>query len=467
MSAGRTQKQDLLVRVRYQNKLPPPPFAPRFVLLDTTPQRYATYEFLNALNSEREVPMTIDGELGMHLEVGKLAPGDTTHSNYWTGVDRSSVAPTPGSAAPLEDEDLALLQDVGGAATSQVAAQPGAAVTGAIAPRGKHDVSWLRRTEYLSSEGGIKPFALTSDKPKVPTATLSRDERFRLIEASFEAVERPLSELRHPSKPHVRAESSYELLPDDLMWPNKLNLVRFGEDPGENKTGSTMRAGADPRLPNAVFRPTQISEDEARIGYFLLEDEEQARRYRERREAGSDSIVQGEMFQFKWARDYELATSRKLGREFVFCVEDGDDTVSPEEEDQNLRENGLTSHKRRKGVYFSPLQDAQTLRKRRPRRGEDPKQFPEELVEEGTYFWDGIQLELQDTTILEEDDERAEAIKVLSYPPYEPEPTPEPEPESEPMHKDRGQTGDESASGGQDDDEDGEKQMAIDSGSDA
>ena len=45
-------------------------------------------EFLNALNSEREVPMAIDNELGMPLELGKLAPGDTTHADYWLGTSR-------------------------------------------------------------------------------------------------------------------------------------------------------------------------------------------------------------------------------------------------------------------------------------------------------------------------------------------------------------------------------------------
>ncbi|KAK4046077.1 hypothetical protein OIV83_006382 [Microbotryomycetes sp. JL201] len=459
MSDGRTQKQDLLVRVRYQNKLPPPPFAPRFVHLATTPQRYATYEFLNALNSEREVPMVIDQELGMHLELGKLAPGDTTHGGYWTGADRSSVAPAPGSAPALDEDDLALLADVGASAGSQTAQQSGASTS---TSRGKADVSWLRRTEYLSSEGGTKPTSLSGDlKPKVPTATLSRDERFTLIEESFKAVEQPLSQLRHPSKPHLKAEASYELLPDDLLWANNLNLVRFGEDPGENKTGSSMRAGSDRRLPHAVFRPLQFSENDARIAYFLLEDDEQAERYRQRRETG-------DTFNFKWARDYELATARQLHNEFVFSVEEGE-----EEEVQQLE----GARKRKRGVYYAPIGEAQQLRKRRPRRGEDPKSFPDDIVDQGIHFWDGIDLQLRDIDArLPEHDkvERANVLRVLEWPPFVPEPTPEPEEPVQGQDQSKGE-GDEQSSGGRtgegevdDDDAEGEEQMAIssDAGSD-
>ncbi|KAM0786403.1 hypothetical protein ACM66B_001869 [Microbotryomycetes sp. NB124-2] len=461
MSDGRTQKQDLLVRVRYQNKLPPPPFAPRFVHLATTPQRYATYEFLNALNSEREVPMVIDQELGMHLELGKLAPGDTTHGAYWTGTDRSTIAPAAGSGPTLDDEDLALLADVGASTGPQTAQQSGAS---AATPRGKADVSWLRRTEYLSSEGG-RPMSLSGDiKPKVPTATLSRDERFQLIEASFQAVEQPLSALRHPSKPHLKAESSYELLPDDQVWANGLNLVRFGEDPGENKTGSSMRAGSDPRLPHALFRPLMFSDNDSRIAYFLLEDEQQAEQYRQRREAGSDAVDPDQTFNFKWARDYELATSRTLNNEFVFSVEGG----SEENDDVEQGQHAGTK-RRRRGVYYAPVKEAQQFRKRRPRRGEDPKQFPDSALEDGHHFWDGIDVQLRniDDRLPDEDkQDRAKLLRVLEWPPYVPEPTPEPEPEPapEPEAKTRDQGGNTGGEdNGKDSEEDGEERMAISS----
>ena len=72
-------------------------------------------------------------------------------------------------------------------------------------------------------------------KTKVDTAQMSTEDRAAAITASFELAREPLSQLRHPSKPHLRAESAYEVLPDGDLWANGLDLVRFGEDPGENK----------------------------------------------------------------------------------------------------------------------------------------------------------------------------------------------------------------------------------------
>ncbi len=86
MSSQKSSKTDLLVRVRYQNPLPAPPFPPKLLHIGTTPQRYATYDFLAPIQSERELPMILDAELGMPLEPGKAAPGGVTSTaDYWLG----------------------------------------------------------------------------------------------------------------------------------------------------------------------------------------------------------------------------------------------------------------------------------------------------------------------------------------------------------------------------------------------
>lgn len=62
-----------------------PPFPPRLLHIPTDPARYSKYEFLNPLSSERELPMIIDGELGMPMELGKIAPGQIGDGSYWLG----------------------------------------------------------------------------------------------------------------------------------------------------------------------------------------------------------------------------------------------------------------------------------------------------------------------------------------------------------------------------------------------
>lgn len=55
------------------------------------------------------------------------------------------------------------------------------------------------------------------------------------IENSFAAARssEQLSSLRHPTKPCLRAVSTYEVLPDADVWANAYDLFRFSERPGE------------------------------------------------------------------------------------------------------------------------------------------------------------------------------------------------------------------------------------------
>ena len=63
-----SSKLDLLVRVRYSNPLPCPP---KLLNIPTNPMRYAKLEFLYALANETPLPMIVDAECGMPLDLGK------------------------------------------------------------------------------------------------------------------------------------------------------------------------------------------------------------------------------------------------------------------------------------------------------------------------------------------------------------------------------------------------------------
>ncbi|KAG8895557.1 hypothetical protein FRB99_000464 [Tulasnella sp. 403] len=60
---------DLLVRVRYTNPLPPPPFPPKLLNIATDPKRYARVEFTQALSNDTPLPMVVDAECGMPLDL--------------------------------------------------------------------------------------------------------------------------------------------------------------------------------------------------------------------------------------------------------------------------------------------------------------------------------------------------------------------------------------------------------------
>lgn len=158
-------KTDLLVRQRFQNPLPTPAFPPKLLTIKTDPSRYATYDFLAPLHLEREVPMIVDSEGGMHLDQN-LVPG------YWESADQGrsgAMAPDLAVEADLSDEDLELLVDppaVGAASQAGAGIMPqnggGANLdivgSGRGTPNGrspasildkrKNNMIWIKRSEY-------------------------------------------------------------------------------------------------------------------------------------------------------------------------------------------------------------------------------------------------------------------------------------------------------------------------------
>jgi RNA polymerase II-associated factor 1 len=160
-------KTDLLVRQRFQNPLPPPSFPPMLLTIKTDPSRYASYDFLVPLSLEREVPMIVDSEGGMHLDQN-LVPG------YWESTAQGrdgAMAPDLNIEADLEDEDLELLVDPpavgaaanqggagimppngGGANLDVIASGRAGGANGrspaSILDQRRKDVIWIKRSEY-------------------------------------------------------------------------------------------------------------------------------------------------------------------------------------------------------------------------------------------------------------------------------------------------------------------------------
>lgn len=401
-------KTDLLVKVRYQNPLPPPPFPPRLIHIPTSPARYATYEFLNPLFDERELPFVLDGELGLPLELGKIRPGNYGDGSYWLG-DRKSIAPSKADAPPVHEDDLFLLDDVATVTPGMLPSTPGGGTT--LGERKRADVSWLRKTEYLSSEGakgtGTGSSSNLAKAAAIPQEELSRERRAAKIAATFTSSQAPLSELRHPTKSHLVAQDAFVLLPDENLWANTLGLLRFGEDPGEARSESRQprtapRVGADPRLPRALFRPLEIPGEGERIGYFLPVDDETALAYAKRRRRSNAIEADPEAeptFDFKYVRDYEVSARRQLEREYVVTFDEGE--VLPSGEGEAPVQG---PPKRAKGAYYARLDTSCNVRKRRPPKKGDKGDNSQDVAEEGYERWDGIAVKVRGMDILEDDD---------------------------------------------------------------
>ena len=73
-------KLDLLVRVRFLNPLPPPPFPPKLLKIETNIGRFGDPHYTDALAASTPFPMVVDSEMGMHLDLNRY-PG------IWEGND--------------------------------------------------------------------------------------------------------------------------------------------------------------------------------------------------------------------------------------------------------------------------------------------------------------------------------------------------------------------------------------------
>lgn len=71
-----------------------------------------------------------------------------------------------------------------------------------------------------------------SHSPTSDPIDLSPAAQLARIEATFEAANKPLAELRHPTKPHLRAVEAYDVLPDEETWATELAVFRFADPPG-------------------------------------------------------------------------------------------------------------------------------------------------------------------------------------------------------------------------------------------
>lgn len=166
-----SSKLDLLVRVRYSNPLPAPPCPPKLLQIPTNPNRYARPEFLGEIANDTPLPMIVDAECGMPLDLGRWEclweeGGDDSGAlvltassvcEFWLSCE-PALNPDPQKLPILDPRDRMLLEDPSSSARAHVNGGPSA-------PSLPQHVAWLRKTEYISREntnkgGAQEPFVI-------------------------------------------------------------------------------------------------------------------------------------------------------------------------------------------------------------------------------------------------------------------------------------------------------------------
>ena len=257
--------QDYIARIRYSNTLPPPPLGPKLLDIPGTGlagNDYTGASYASKLSREQPLNIEADAELGMPIDLVGI-PG------IFDGDERAIMArPAP---VKIDQADKELLKPL-----SALGKGPGAG--GAV--------SFLRRTEYTSSQGPQQFSSSTSkdllrlrNDPNRRKQSMNKDDPLNIIRTIVkgfdvaypkdaykgeenienirgtvitEAEARAWSNPRNPSKPDLELLDSYPVLPDLDALPS--NLAYFVTKFITNPVASGDKS-YDQRLDAAILRP--------------------------------------------------------------------------------------------------------------------------------------------------------------------------------------------------------------------
>ncbi|KAF2843344.1 Paf1-domain-containing protein [Patellaria atrata CBS 101060] len=268
----RVYHQDYIARIRYSNVLPPPPNPPKLLDIPNTGLSSGTYTsaiFASRLAREQSLNIEADAELGMPIDLVGLP-------KVFEGDER--VIQALDNPPSLHPTDKLLMRPAG------TLGKPSSVTSG---------VSFLRRTEYMTSLGGQgMRYESTTSKELLRSRTPVRKKRraetlqddpthiLKSIIKGFdiayprEAYKGPDSDAhirgaeilqqerdawnnpRHPSKPNLKLVDSYPLIPDLESIPatGSYFVVKYQTNP------VAPTDVYDERLDVAILRPLDISE---------------------------------------------------------------------------------------------------------------------------------------------------------------------------------------------------------------
>ncbi|KAL5009065.1 hypothetical protein ScPMuIL_014646 [Solemya velum] len=318
------KRSELVCRVKYNNTLPDIPFDPKFITYPFEANRFIQY---NPTSLERTYKYDLLTEHDLGVTIDLINP-----ETY--RIDPNAY-PDPEDERLLE-EDTNTLQD---------------------SKRSRHhatNVSWLRRTEYISTE--YNRFTQKADKSETKVGfkikqNMKEEDVYKDRQSQIEAIEKTFNKAReeitrHYSKPNVKPEEVLDVYPDFELWKHPFAQVIFDSDPAPKERSGPAQLD---EMSQAMIRGAVDESGEQFVAYFLPTDETMTKR---KRDAENEvEYVQDDDYEYMLAREYNWNVKNKLSRgyeETYFMV---------------FREDG---------VYYNELETRVRLSKRRKVGGGAP-----------------------------------------------------------------------------------------------
>ncbi|EFN89122.1 RNA polymerase II-associated factor 1 homolog [Harpegnathos saltator] len=319
------KRSELICRVKYCNTLPDIPFDPKFITYPFEPSRFIRY---NPTSLERNYKYEVLTEHDLGVEI------DLINKDTYAGDPNAQLDPAD---EKLLEEDVLTPQD---------------------SKRSRHharSVSWLRRTEYISTETTrFQPQSVDKVEAKVgysikknfkeETLYMDRESQIKAIEKTFEDNKKPIE--RHYSKPNVIPVEILPVYPDFKLWKYPCAQVIFDSDPAPS--GRSVPAQIE-EMSQAMIRGVMDESGEQFVAYFLPLEETLDKRRRDFT-AGID-YADEEEYEYKMAREYNWNVKSKASKGY---------------------EENYFLVIRQDGVYYNELETRVRLSKRRQKAGQQP-----------------------------------------------------------------------------------------------
>uniref|UniRef100_A0A8D8X3D5 RNA polymerase II-associated factor 1 homolog n=1 Tax=Cacopsylla melanoneura TaxID=428564 RepID=A0A8D8X3D5_9HEMI len=359
------RKSELVCRVKYNNTLPDIPFDCKFIAYPFESTRFIEYKS-TSLERNYKYEVLTEHDLGVTID---LINKDTYAPNYNIQLDPADEK--------LLEEDTLTPQD---------------------SKRSRHharSVSWLRRTEYISTEQTrFQPQTMDKVEAKVGFSIkknfkednlyMDRESQVKAIEKTFADTKLPIE--KHYSKPNVVPVEIMPVYPDFKYWKYPCAQVIFDSDPAPQ--GRPVPAQIE-EMSQAMIRGVMDESGEQFVAYFLPTAETLDKRKLD--VLNSVEYTDEQEYEYKMAREYNWNVKSKSckGYEENYFLIVRDDAVYYNELETRVRLSkrrqkvGAAPNNTRLVVAHRPLNATEfRIQRLRERFLEPPNEEEEEEEEE-------------------------------------------------------------------------------------
>ncbi|KAI9204435.1 RNA polymerase II-associated [Polychytrium aggregatum] len=299
-----TPHQEFVCKLKYRNVMPQLPFDPKLLDYPFAADRHYKYQMCPIFDSHPQ-PLYAPDDFNS-------CPIDLLSSGFIRkALKGSQDTPEP---TKLDPEDSFLLD------------KPVDVKKEGPARSGPPNVSWLRRTEYISMEAsrgtgkrneGVETkmgLSIMKDKEIQKFFDLSQEGQIKAIEQTFESVKRKsLTHIKHPVRSGVTATEIFPIYPDFMLWPNKYVHSVYDANPLSASIQLSGEKNADPvtkvRQEEVLLRPMIDLRTKGEFFSLYAPDDESAKRILKKRkrdngEENDDDIFEDQDQDLEAPNDY-------------------------------------------------------------------------------------------------------------------------------------------------------------------